>query len=195
MSSISGFVFFCSLYYLPQFFQVVLGYSPIRAGVFLIPVLVSQMVASWIAVRLLFFVHLCPTQPDRFTGCGRQSHRAISRKPYLAACMTSTLTLCPPEHNSPGLRDLGHSLWLHLNHYANIAQGCPRYLHATCGDWSRPSKGVPFRLYDTNDAIYGKTLQTTTVAAQASVPRKDMSVVTAFRNVRVPFRILPYSPL
>jgi hypothetical protein len=30
---------------------------------------------------------------------------------------------------------------------------------------------------------YAKTLQTTTVAAQASVPRKDMSVVTAFRNV------------
>jgi hypothetical protein len=27
-----------------------------------------------------------------------------------------------------------------------------------------------------------KTLQTTTVAAQASVPRKDMAVVTAFRN-------------
>ncbi|KXN90674.1 hypothetical protein AN958_03959 [Leucoagaricus sp. SymC.cos] len=29
----------------------------------------------------------------------------------------------------------------------------------------------------------GQTLQTTTVAVQASVPRKDMSVVTAFRNV------------
>lgn len=28
----------------------------------------------------------------------------------------------------------------------------------------------------------GQTLQTTTVAVQASVPRKDMSVVTAFRN-------------
>jgi hypothetical protein len=39
------------------------------------------------------------------------------------------------------------------------------------------------RLTETN----GKTLQTTTVAAQASVPRKDMSVVTAFRNVSVDF--------
>lgn len=46
----SGFVFFSSLYYLPQYFQVVLGYYPIGAGIFLIPVLVSQMVLSWISV-------------------------------------------------------------------------------------------------------------------------------------------------
>jgi hypothetical protein len=30
----------------------------------------------------------------------------------------------------------------------------------------------------------GQTMQTTTVAAQASVPRRDMSVVTTLRNVR-----------
>lgn len=46
----SGFVFFSSLYYLPQFFQVILGYTPIRAGIFLIPLLVSQMLSSWISV-------------------------------------------------------------------------------------------------------------------------------------------------
>ena len=28
----SGFIFFSALYYLPQFFQVALGYSPLRAG-------------------------------------------------------------------------------------------------------------------------------------------------------------------
>jgi len=48
--SSSGFIFFSALYYLPQFFQVALRYSPIHAGVFLIPLLVSQMVASWISV-------------------------------------------------------------------------------------------------------------------------------------------------
>ena len=35
-----------------------------------------------------------------------------------------------------------------------------------------------------NSYVLVQTLPTTTVAAQASVPRKDMSVVTAVRNVR-----------
>ncbi|EEB94888.1 hypothetical protein MPER_06227, partial [Moniliophthora perniciosa FA553] len=46
---VNGFAFFSALYYLPQFFQVVLGYSPIRGGLLLIPILISQMVASWVA--------------------------------------------------------------------------------------------------------------------------------------------------
>lgn len=49
----SGFVTFSSLYYLPQFFQVGLGFSPIKAGLFLVPVMVSQMVASWVTVSLV----------------------------------------------------------------------------------------------------------------------------------------------
>ena len=36
----------------------------------------------------------------------------------------------------------------------------------------------------------GQTLQTTVVAAQASVPRRDMSVVTAVRNVRASVSVL-----
>lgn len=47
----SGVIFYSSLFYLPQFFQVALGYSPIRSGVFLFPVLVSQTLASFISVR------------------------------------------------------------------------------------------------------------------------------------------------
>lgn len=50
----SGMVFYSSLFYLPQFFQVALGYSPIRSGIFLFPVLVSQTLMSAIAVRGLF---------------------------------------------------------------------------------------------------------------------------------------------
>ncbi|KAF8959374.1 major facilitator superfamily domain-containing protein [Flammula alnicola] len=86
---VNGFVYFSTLYYLPQYFQVVLGYGPIGAAIFLIPVLVSQMLLSWIS--------------------------------------------------------------------GVIVSRTGRYR-------------VP------------KTFQTTTVAAQASVSRRDMSVVTAFRN-------------
>lgn len=46
----SGMIFFSALYYLPQFFQVALAYSPIRSGTFLLPVLVSQTIASFGAV-------------------------------------------------------------------------------------------------------------------------------------------------
>ena len=41
---------------------------------------------------------------------------------------------------------------------------------------------VQFRLYS-KLMTYVQTLQTTTVAAQASVSRRDMAVVTAVRNV------------
>ena len=51
----SGFVFFSSLYYLPQFFQVALGYSPIDSGVFLLPVLVSQSFASCATVCIFLY--------------------------------------------------------------------------------------------------------------------------------------------
>lgn len=50
MYSHSGFVFYSSLFYLPQYFQVALSYSAVRSGVFLLPVLVSQTLASFISV-------------------------------------------------------------------------------------------------------------------------------------------------
>ena len=57
---VSGMIFFSALYYLPQFFQVALAYSPIRSGIFLLPVLVSQTVASFVAVNICdFFQILC----------------------------------------------------------------------------------------------------------------------------------------
>ena len=49
----SGFVFYSSLFYLPQFFQVALSYSAVRSGVFLLPVLVSQTLASFVSVSLV----------------------------------------------------------------------------------------------------------------------------------------------
>ncbi len=53
----SGFIFYSQLYYLPQIFQVALGYSPIRAAVFLLPVLVSQTISSFLAVSTTLCQH------------------------------------------------------------------------------------------------------------------------------------------
>lgn len=54
----SGLIFFSALYYLPQFFQVALGLSPIKSGLFLLPVLVSQTASSFIAVCIKLSLHL-----------------------------------------------------------------------------------------------------------------------------------------
>ncbi|KAF8630545.1 hypothetical protein AX15_002847 [Amanita polypyramis BW_CC] len=125
---VNGFVFFSSIYYVPQFLQVALGDMPVRAGVYLIPYLVGQMVASWASGMLVSIT-------------GR--YRNIIHS--------------------------GFALW-------SIACG----LISTI----TPSSGrIVLVVYMLLAGIgAGQTLQTTTVAAQASVPRRDVSVVTAFRN-------------
>ncbi|KAJ7302380.1 MFS general substrate transporter [Mycena albidolilacea] len=125
---INGFVFFSTLYYLPQFFQVALGYDPLHAGLFLIPLLVIQIVASWVAGMLV-------------SRTGR--YRAII--------------------------NLGFAVW-------SIACGCM----STIRPGSNKAVIVVFMVLAGIGA--GQTMQTTTVAVQASVSRRDMSVVTAMRN-------------
>ncbi|KAI0343487.1 MFS general substrate transporter [Trametopsis cervina] len=125
---INGIIFFSSLFYLPQFFQVGLGYAPIRSGIFLLPVLVSQTLASLVAGQII-------------SRTGR--YRTVIH--------------------------VGFSVW---------AVGCG------CISTINPStaKGlIVFFMLMTGTGA-GQTLQTTTVAAQASVSRRDMSVVTAVRN-------------
>jgi len=125
---VNGFVFFSTLYYLPQFFQVALGYDPLHAGLFLVPLLVTQIIASWVSGMLV-------------SRTGR--YRTIIY--------------------------MGFAVW-------SIACGCISTI--------RP--GTPKALL----VVYmmlagigaGQTMQTTTVAVQASVSRRDMSVVTAMRN-------------
>ncbi|KAG8215494.1 major facilitator superfamily-domain-containing protein [Butyriboletus roseoflavus] len=136
---INGFVFFSSLYYLPQFFQVALGYSPIRSGVFLLPVLVSQSFASW-----TYGMHLFKTGRYR----------------------TSIY--------------VGFSAWA-------VGCGCLSTVTAS----TTKALLVVYMLLSGMGA--GQTLQTTTVAAQASVPRRDMSVVTAVRNVSRLSNVINYS--
>jgi hypothetical protein len=43
----SGTCFYATLYYLPQYFQVVLGASPIRSGVLLLPLVLVQTVTAF----------------------------------------------------------------------------------------------------------------------------------------------------
>ncbi|KAL5536247.1 hypothetical protein ACEPAF_68 [Sanghuangporus sanghuang] len=125
---VNGFIFNSSLFYLPQFFQVALGYSPIHAGVFLLPVLVTQTLASFVAGVTV-------------SRTGR--YRSIIY--------------------------IGFSVW---------AVGCG--LISTINAQSGQIRSVVYMLVAGIGA--GQTLQTTTVAAQASVSRQDMSVVTAVRN-------------
>ncbi|THU97456.1 MFS general substrate transporter [Dendrothele bispora CBS 962.96] len=125
---VNGFVFYSALYYIPQFFQVALDYSPTRAGIFLIPVLMGQTVSTLIAGLVV-----------SHTG----KYRAIV---YCGFALSA------------------------------IACGCISIFTETT---SRATMVVLMLLAGIGN---GATMQTTTVAAQASVPRKDMSVVTAFRN-------------
>ncbi|KIJ12270.1 hypothetical protein PAXINDRAFT_83157 [Paxillus involutus ATCC 200175] len=123
-----GFLYYSSIYYLPQLFQVALGYSPIRSGVFLLPVLISESFASWIAGMIV-------------SRTGR--YRTIV--------------------------------------YAGFSLGT-----IGCGCLSTVTQSTPRALLVFYMLLVGfgagQTQQTTTVAVQASVSRKDMSVVTAVKN-------------
>ncbi|KAI0757530.1 MFS general substrate transporter [Daedaleopsis nitida] len=125
---VNGFVFYSSLFYLPQYFQVALSYSAVRSGVFLLPVLVSQTIASFISGQLI-----------TYTGKYR----------------TNIYT--------------GFAIW-------TVACGCLSTVKP-----STPQGLLVFFMLIAGIGA-GGTLQTTTIAAQASVSRKDMSVVTAVRN-------------
>ncbi|KAF9238661.1 MFS general substrate transporter [Melanogaster broomeanus] len=125
---INGFIFYSSFYYLSQFFQVALGYSPIQSGVFSLPVLLTQVVQNWVAGVIV-------SRTGRYRTI---VYTGFSVSAVGCGCL-STVT----ASTSKAL----------LVFYMLVA-------------------GVGI----------GQTMQTTTVAAQASVPRKDMSVVTAFRN-------------
>ncbi|KAJ4482947.1 major facilitator superfamily domain-containing protein [Lentinula edodes] len=124
----NGFVFFSALYYLPLFFQVILGYSPTYSGTFLLPVVMSQVVSSLTAGLTV-------------------SHTGKYRTVVYTGFALSA-----------------------------IGCGCISIFNAST------SKAVMVVLMLLTGFGNGMTMQTTTVAAQASVARKDMSIVTAVRN-------------
>ncbi|KAJ3934498.1 MAG: MFS general substrate transporter [Lentinula lateritia] len=143
----NGFVFFSSLYYIPQFFQAGLGYSPIRAGLFLIPLLVGQTAFSWVAGMLVSYTGRYRASCD-FRGT---THRANARNLFQTIVYTG---------------------------FAFIAISCG-FISTITHNTSKATMVVLMLLVGCGS---GLTLATTTVAVQASVERKDMSVVTAFRN-------------
>ncbi|KAE9390295.1 MFS general substrate transporter [Gymnopus androsaceus JB14] len=125
---VNGFIFFSALYYLPQFFQVVLQYSATYSGIFLIPVVLSQTFSSLLA---------------GFSVSHTGKYRTVTYSGFTLAA---------------------------------IASGCISLFTVNT------SHAVMVVLMIINGAGLGMTMQTTTVAAQASVARKDMSIVTAVRN-------------
>ncbi|TBU58506.1 MFS general substrate transporter [Dichomitus squalens] len=125
---INGVVFYSSLFYIPQYFQVALSYSAIRSGVFLLPVLVSQTLGSFISGQMV-------SRTGRYR----------------------TNIYC------------GFAVW-------TVGCGCLSTITP-----STPKGLLVFFMLLAGFGA-GGTLQTTTVAAQASVSRRDMSVVTAVRN-------------
>ncbi|KAJ3559783.1 hypothetical protein NP233_g11177 [Leucocoprinus birnbaumii] len=141
---INGLVVFSSMYYLPQFFQVALGYTPIHAGVFLIPLFAGQEVVSWVSGVIV-------------TKTGR--YRALIYSGFATWSLACGLisTIKPHTHQS---------VMVIFMLVASLGSGQVRL-----------SLLLLRRAF-----IQSQTFQTTTVAAQASVSRQDMSVVTAFRN-------------
>ncbi|KAL1730473.1 major facilitator superfamily domain-containing protein [Schizophyllum commune] len=125
---INGFIFFSSIFYIPQFYQTAHQYSPLQSAMLLIPLLVSQMAASWVAGMIV-------------SKTGR--YRSIIYTGF-------------------GLYALGNGLLSIVTPSSPKAPAVVYMVIAGCGT--------------------GMTLQTTTVAAQASVERQDVSVVTSFRN-------------
>ncbi|KAM6503007.1 MFS general substrate transporter [Amanita muscaria] len=125
---VNGFVLFASIYYIPQYLQIVFGYTPLQAAVFLIPNMAGQTVSSWV-------VGVAVSRTGRY-----RTIIYLGFALWSVACgLTSTIT--------PSVKTAAVVIYVLL---AGIGAG--------------------------------QTLQTTTVAAQASVSRQDMSVVTAFRN-------------
>ncbi|KAF9063670.1 major facilitator superfamily domain-containing protein [Rhodocollybia butyracea] len=125
---VNGFVFFSMLFYLPQFFQVILGYSPTRSGIFIIPYVLGAFVAG-----------------------------------------------------------IGAGLWVsHTGKYRFIVYAGFALFSVACGCITifdaHTSRGVMVVLMILAGLGGGSTMQTTTVAVQASVERKDMAVVSAVRN-------------
>ncbi|KAF8609401.1 MFS general substrate transporter [Ceratobasidium sp. AG-I] len=124
----TGVIYYCNLYFLPSYYTDALGFSPIQAGVFLLPLILIQTLSSSL--------------------CGQILVKTRSPKPIIVA---------------------GFSIWC-------IGAG----LQSTFGLDS--SKGMISGYLILQGIGVGCTLQTTLVAAQASVSKEDRAVVTGARN-------------
>ncbi|KAH8922708.1 MFS general substrate transporter [Atractiella rhizophila] len=124
----NGHIFYTSLFFVPQLYQVLRGYSPITSGLLLLPLMSIQAVASLVSGLIV-------------SRTGRYKVNIL----------------------------LGWAIW-------TVGVG----LVSTLDEHSTPGQAVGYLLLSGIGA--GQTFQTTLIAAQASVPRKEMSVVTSVRN-------------
>lgn len=95
----------------------------------------------------------------------------------------------PTDYHLRGLRHLDCRMRVSVDRNLCDRKRSTRVLHAPGrhrSRWRKHPRNCAKRCHI--DETRSQTLQTTTVAAQASVSRRDMSVVTAVRNVRT------YSP-
>lgn len=124
----SGMIFYATLYYLPTYFQVVRGASPIRSGVLLLPLVTVQTVSSFSSGLLV-------------SKTGDYWWNLV----------------------------VGFSFW-------SIGIG----LLSTIDENTSLAKLVGYQMIDGIGA--GQTFQTSLVAIQASVERKEMATATGLRN-------------
>ncbi|KAJ4389868.1 hypothetical protein N0V93_007340 [Gnomoniopsis smithogilvyi] len=124
----TGFMFYTNLYYLPQFYQVVRGDSPIRSGIMLLPLIVVQTVTSF-----------------------------------------SSGFLTSKTGNYQIQLWFGFAIWA-------VACG----LLSTISPTTSEARLIGYQILSGVGA--GQTFQTSLVAIQASVARKDMAVATGTRN-------------
>ncbi|CAE6446435.1 unnamed protein product [Rhizoctonia solani] len=125
---LTGIIYYCNLYFLPSYYTDARGFSPIQAGVYLLPLILIQTLSSSL--------------------CGQILLRTRSPKPLIVA---------------------GFSIWC-------IGAG----LQSTFGMGTSKAKICGYLLLQ--GIGVGGTLQTTLVAAQASVGKEHRAVVTGARN-------------
>ena len=125
---LSGFSFYATLYYLPTYFQVVRGTSPIRSGVLLLPLVTVQTVTAFASGLIV-------------SKTGDYYWNLV----------------------------FGFSIW-------TIGLG----LLSTIDENTSLAKLIGYQILDGIGA--GQTFQTSLVAIQASVERKEMATATGLRN-------------
>ncbi|KEP55016.1 MFS transporter [Rhizoctonia solani 123E] len=124
----TGVIYYCNLYFLPSYYTDARGFTPIQAGVYLLPLVLIQTLASSL--------------------CGQILVRTRSPKPLIV---------------------VGFSIWC-------VGAG----LQSTFGMNTSKAKICGYLILQ--GIGVGGTLQTTLVAAQASVRKEHRAVVTGARN-------------
>ncbi|KAJ4000462.1 MFS general substrate transporter [Lentinula boryana] len=169
----NGFVFFSALYYLPLYFQVVLQYSPTYSGVLLnlLRIQFTTMIShTWVPSPRNVSLTNC-VESSCFKFISGEGFCFISPQLIILLIMIFHFKGLSISHTGK-YRTVVYSGFA----LSAIGSGCISIFNAST------SKAVMVVLMLLTGTGNGMTMQTTTVAAQASVARKDMSVVTAVRN-------------